>query len=158
VLALTDEYLHHFDEDKLATAVCAALRPPFDEVVLSSAGHPPPVLALPDDAAALVELPTAPPLGFQYEDRRPSSRLALPPGAVLLLYTDGLVDRRHESIEVRFKQLSAAVTADEPLAVCHRVMGLLVGADQAEDDIAILAMRRTPEPGQPSDRRALEGG
>ena len=146
VLTLTDRNLAHFDPDKMATVVCGASKPPFDEVRLSRAGHLPPVLAQPGRPAALVELEAALPLGVQPETSRRSSTIRLPLGTILFFYTDGLVERRDDSLDVRLKQLCAAVSADEPLAVCHRVMGLLVGAHEAEDDIAVLAMRRSTEP------------
>ena len=145
VLALTDHNLEHFDPDKMATVVCAASKPPFDEVRISTAGHLPPVLAGPGGPANLVELEAALPLGVQPGISRQSTTVRLPPSTMLFFYTDGLVERRDDSLDVRLKQLCAAVTADEPLAVCHRVMGLLVGADDADDDIAVLALRRSTE-------------
>jgi hypothetical protein len=146
VLALTDRNLAHFDPDKMATVVCAASKPPFDEVRLSRAGHLPPVLARPASPAALVELEAGLPLGVEPGTSRRSTTIRLEPGTMLFFYTDGLVERRDDSLDVRLKQLCAAVSAHEPLAVCHRVMGLLVGAHEADDDIAVLAMRRSIEP------------
>lgn len=146
VLALADRNLAHFDPDKMATVVCAASKPPFDEVRLSRAGHLPPVLARPAGPAALVELEAGLPLGVDPETSRRSTTIRLSPGTMLFFYTDGLVERRDDSLDVRLKQLCAAVSAHEPLAVCHRVMGLLVGAHEADDDIAVLAMRRSTGP------------
>ena len=146
VLALTDESLGHFDPDEMATAVCAASKPPFDEIRLSTAGHLPPVVAGPGRRAALVDLDADPPLGPNALAERRTTTIGLPPGTLLVFYTDGLVERRDSSVDSRLSHLCAAVTADEPLAVCHTVMGLLVGAGEAEDDIAMLAMRRSTEP------------
>ena len=98
-----------------------------------------PLLARPARPAAIVELEAALPLGVQPETSRRSTTIRLSPGTMLFFYTDGLVERRDDSLDVRLKQLCAAVSADEPLAVCHRVMGLLVGAHAADDDLADIA-------------------
>jgi serine phosphatase RsbU (regulator of sigma subunit) len=143
IFTLADENLQHFYSTELATTVCAVFPPPFDEACLSTAGHPPPVIASPGVPSGLIELDPDPPLGCDIGAGRHSTTVALPPGSLLFFYTDGLVERRGTSLDVRLKQLCAAVSADEPLAVCHRVMGILVGADEPQDDIAILAVRRS---------------
>jgi serine phosphatase RsbU (regulator of sigma subunit) len=68
--------------------------------------------------------------------------IALPVGAVLLLYTDGLVERRGESLDLGLQRLASALVADEPETVCQKVMAALVGGETPGDDIALLAMRR----------------
>jgi serine phosphatase RsbU (regulator of sigma subunit) len=130
--------------------VCAVFRPPFDEVRLSTAGHPAPVMAAPGEHPTLVELTPGLPLGAFPDPTRHSTTVAVPRGSVLFFYTDGLVERRGAPLDARLHQLCEAVSADEPYAVCHRVMGLLVGSDMSEDDIAILAVRRSIESAAPS--------
>jgi serine phosphatase RsbU (regulator of sigma subunit) len=75
---------------------------------------------------------------------RPATTLAIPPGAVLCLYTDGLVERRGELIDEGLERLRQAVAAGPPEAACAAVTGALVGRQPARDDIALLMFRRQP--------------
>jgi putative methionine-R-sulfoxide reductase with GAF domain len=142
VIDLTDRKLQHFEPEEMATVLCAVLEPPYEEVWLCSAGHPPPVLAIPDRPSALVEVDPSPPLGAMSDVHRASTTLGLSDGAILFLYTDGLIERRSESIEAGLERVRDAVIAEPPAATCHRVMARLVADTTPEDDIAILAIRR----------------
>jgi sigma-B regulation protein RsbU (phosphoserine phosphatase) len=68
----------------------------------------------------------------------------VPLGALLCFYTDGLVERREFPIDEGLARLCQAVTAEPPDAACASVMGALVGAEPAPDDIALLVFRREP--------------
>lgn len=142
VLFLADRKFQFFDPGHMATAVCALLKPPYDRVVVASAGHPAPVVALPGEPARLVELQPGPPLGVA-DIKTKASRFEFSQGGLLLFYTDGLVERRGESIDVGLARLQATVTADEPELVCRRVMAALVGSRRPTDDTAVVALRRT---------------
>jgi serine phosphatase RsbU (regulator of sigma subunit) len=65
-----------------------------------------------------------------------------------LLYTDGLVERRDVSLEHGLARLRAAVTATNPETLCRTVMQHLVGTETINDDIALLAIRKSVEPAQ----------
>jgi hypothetical protein len=143
VLALADRKFQMFDPEHMGTVVCAVFEPPYGRGSIASAGHPPPVLAVPGRPAAMVSMPVSPPISVA--DQRPEEiELELPPGGLLLFYTDGLVERRGEAIDVGLSRLTDAVTADAPDAVCRRVMSALVGNQRPGDDIAVLALRRRP--------------
>jgi serine phosphatase RsbU (regulator of sigma subunit) len=146
VLARADRYLQQFEPSEMATVVCAAFSPPFDHVTVASAGHLPPVIAVPGNDAAFIDSNRLPPLGVLPDLHRPSAVIPVPAGTLLFLYTDGLVERRHESLDVRLERLRASIVADDPRAACHMVMASLVGETEAEDDIAALAVRRAPQP------------
>jgi serine phosphatase RsbU (regulator of sigma subunit) len=60
----------------------------------------------------------------------------------MLLYTDGLVERRDVPLDQRLERLREAVSADDPEVVCRNVMHRLIDAP-TDDDIAVLAVRRT---------------
>jgi serine phosphatase RsbU (regulator of sigma subunit) len=111
-------------------------------MTVSSAGHLPPVLVAPGGPARLADVPVDPPLGSGPLRRpRRSTCVDLPEGALLLCYTDGLVERRHEPIDVGLTALTGLVTADDPEKVCTTVMASL-GSDQPGDDVALLAVHR----------------
>lgn len=142
VLTLLDRKVHHFEAGNLTTALYAVVAPDRSALRVSSAGHLRPVLAVPGEPAHLLEMPVDPPLGVgrPHVPRR-STEIGLPPGAVLLCYTDGLVERRGQVIDVGIERLTAAVRPEPAEAVCRRIMAL-GGADQPTDDIAVLAVRR----------------
>jgi sigma-B regulation protein RsbU (phosphoserine phosphatase) len=144
VVALTDRKVDHFEIGSMVTLVCATAPPPYDRFDVCSAGHLPPALAEPDGRTSLLELPVGPPLGVTREAVREAKTVELTPGAVMLLYTDGLVERRETSLTERLALLRKSTRADPPEAVCRDVMHDLVGSDTTRDDIAVLAVRRTP--------------
>jgi sigma-B regulation protein RsbU (phosphoserine phosphatase) len=141
-LDLTNGVFEYFDPDEMATAVCVAMSPSSNEVLVCSAGHPPPILTLPGGQAQTLELETRPPLGVAYDRRGSAAAVRFPPGAMLVLYTDGLVERRGHSLTARLRQLCRIVNTDAPDLVCRRIMSRLVGSAPPEDDIALFAARR----------------
>ena len=142
VLALADREVHRFEAGGLATVLCVALSPDHDHLRLASAGHLPPVLATPDAPALLVRPPLGLPLGVVDDAPRASSTAELPAGAVLVTYTDGLVERRSEPLDESLRHLLGAVRPVHPETVCHEVMSCCVTAEAPRDDIALLALRR----------------
>ena len=65
---------------------------------------------------------------------------------MLVLYTDGLIERRGEPITEGLDRLCRVVTVDSPDEVCRRIMFRLVGGSSPEDDIALVAAHRLPVP------------
>lgn len=147
VLALTDRSIQHFDPGELASAVCVKTVPPFDRLWIASAGHPAPILSVPGEDPGPIDVGTEPPLGVIPGARRSSRDIPFPLGAVLTLYTDGLIERRGESLDVGIDRLCRAATPDAPGAVCASVMLRLIGETVPQDDIALIALRRSPETG-----------
>lgn len=149
VLVLADRKLQFFESGSIATVLLAVLPASYDRVRLASAGHLPPVLAVPGRETVLVDVPVAVPLGVP-EGRAPRSvTIGFPVGATMLACTDGLVERRDESLDEGLRRLTEAVRADDPELVCRDVMEALVGDDVPRDDIAVVAFRREPEGGPP---------
>jgi len=143
VLELTSRKVQHFEPDTLVTVVCAAAMAPYEVFAVASAGHPPPVVATPGRGAALVEVSAGPPLGVDGGLPRSATTVALAAGAVMLLYTDGLVERRGEDLAVGFDRLRDAVNPGAPEAVCRDVTRAMLGTAGAADDVAIIAVRRS---------------
>ena len=143
-LALLDRKIDHFEAGSLTTSLYAMISPDRGTVRLSSAGHLRPVLAVPGRSAALVDMIIDAPLGIGHpQGIRHTTVVDLPPGALLLLYTDGLVERRNEIIDVGIEALTAVVQPGDPEAVCATVMAR-IGLEQPTDDIAVLTVRRDP--------------
>jgi putative methionine-R-sulfoxide reductase with GAF domain len=142
VLRHADRKLQHFESGATATVLCAVFSPPYVGCRVASAGHPPAVLAAPGRPAHLVDVAPAPLLGA-VENLQPSTTvLDLPPDGVLLLYTDGLVERRDQALDAGIERLRSAVWPDDPEVLCRRVMDSMVGSWIPEDDIAVVAVQR----------------
>ncbi len=146
VLVLADRKLEFFEPGFMATALVAVSRPPYDRMTFTSAGHLPPVLAVPGAAPGLVDLPSRALLGVGVDERPRSRTIDLCPGATLLACTDGLIERPGESLDIGLQRLVAAMRADDPEELCRDLMDTLVGRALPRDDIAVLALRRAPGP------------
>lgn len=142
VLQLTDREFQFFDPQETATAIIVAAPLGSEEIHVSSAGHPPLLLASPDERARFAEMEPEPFLGVASHLERSSVRMGFPPETLMVLYTDGLIERREESLAARMDRLRDTVTAVEPEVVCRRVMFRLVGDTSPLDDIAVVAARR----------------
>lgn len=145
VLVRLHRTLQHFEPDEMATVLLATLDPSLQRVELSSAGHLPPVMAVPGKAGVQLEIPPDPPLGAPPEKPRRTTAVEMPPGSVLCLYTDGLVERRDVPIDARLDHLRQTVVAGDPEQVCtSAIAGLVSGPQPTDDDIAIVVLRRDP--------------
>nr|WP_276508632.1 SpoIIE family protein phosphatase [Modestobacter muralis] len=155
VLSQLDLAMEHLAVDTLVTAVLAKVEQTEAEAAAgmrtlrwSNAGHPPPVLIHPDATAELLERPVDRLLGVDPDSPRRDHTASLAPGSTVLLYTDGLVERRGVPLEEGFEWLRSAAQAlaarDLPLEqLCDELLAQLGG--EADDDIAILAIRAHPE-------------
>jgi phosphoserine phosphatase RsbU/P len=146
VLDLVDRKVQHFEIGTFATVACAVLHPPYDTMILAVAGHPPPVIAVPGREAWLAEVEVSPPIGTNWGSPRHSSRIMLEPGAVVAFYTDGLFERRGESIDAGLDRLRESVTPGAPDRVARDIMRHVLTGVVPEDDIALVVMRRTAIP------------
>jgi len=142
VLGKLDRKMQYFEEgDVMATVSFAVLDPDSGQLRISSAGHLPPVIAAPGQRGAVAQIAVDPPIGVADARRRQVTTLALAPGAVLCLFTDGLVERRDEPIDDGITLLCETVTPGPPEGVCVSVMQALVGRQYPGDDIALLVLR-----------------
>jgi phosphoserine phosphatase RsbU/P len=145
VLARLDRKMLHFEPNAMATVLYAVIDPTLDRMHVASAGHFPPVLAAPGQAAELADVPAGMLIGILPEAQRPVSTVKIPPGALLCFFTDGLVERPGEVIDEGMVRLCRALVAEPPDVACSAVMGALVGSKPARDDIALLMIRRQPQ-------------
>ncbi|PJE96754.1 protein kinase [Streptomyces carminius] len=130
----------------LATCVYAVYDPVTRRCTFANAGHLPPVLVEPRDGegeqpALLLEVPKGVPLGVGGEPFE-ETEVELPDGALLALYTDGLVESRHQPLDEGLEALRTTLAGpDRPLEdVCDEVLGALE-THHGEDDIALLLAR-----------------
>jgi serine phosphatase RsbU (regulator of sigma subunit) len=143
VLDLVDRKVEQFEIGTMATVACAVSSPPYDALTLAVAGHPPPVVTSAGSAAAFADVETSPPLGALPTSRaRRSTTMTLGPDATVAFYTDGLIERRSESIEDGLERLRSAMTSGPPDRVAAEIMRSLVADTIPQDDIALVVMQR----------------
>jgi anti-sigma regulatory factor (Ser/Thr protein kinase)/putative methionine-R-sulfoxide reductase with GAF domain len=142
VLSRLDRKVQHFEVGSMATVLCARFDPSFERVLLSSAGHPTPVIARPGLPAELLEMPVDPPLGVRTGLRRRTTTVEVAPDTLLCFYTDGLVERRGRTLDEGLRQLCEAVPSGSADTACTTLMSRLIGSQPAVDDVALLAVRR----------------
>ncbi|MBV9722638.1 MAG: SpoIIE family protein phosphatase [Mycobacterium sp.] len=143
-LAGLDRFAARLPGAPCTTAVCAVLQPDTGELVYSSAGHPPPILVHADGTTQLLEEGHTIPLGLRPHRARPEARITIPPRATLLLYTDGLVERRRHGLDDGIAHVSGLLqngrdsTLDD---LANQIMSRLAPIDGYQDDVALLLYR-----------------
>ncbi|MBV8993340.1 MAG: SpoIIE family protein phosphatase [Pseudonocardiales bacterium] len=142
ILGRLDQQVQHFEPETMATVLLTMFEPSFGLLHLSSAGHPPPLLALPDQPAVLLDVPCDHPVGVSGGLRRRATAITLPPGGLICFYTDGMVDNRGVSLDVGLERLRKLVEAGPVDVLCRRVVAQLVDIELPGDDAAVLAVRR----------------
>ena len=143
ILKTLDQAMAQLEVDAAATAILAAIEPrPGGHVVRwSNAGHPPPVLRAPDGRARLLTAAPDVLLGFG-DGARQDHVTDLVSGSTLVLYTDGLVERRGAPLDQGLGWLCDVIAAGpegDAEAVADHVLGTLDGP--VEDDVALLVLR-----------------
>jgi PAS domain S-box-containing protein len=119
------------------------------EFSYSCAGHLPAVLAPPGETHTLLSDARSVPLAVQRKNSRPQSSVTLPPGSTLMLYTDGLVERRDVSLDDGIAHLAATVERGTNLTVddvADAALRELAPPDGYDDDIAVVVYRRPYPP------------
>jgi PAS domain S-box-containing protein len=147
VLARLDDYVVHSGVADLATVLYGTYDLRTGAFRWSHAGHPPPVLVGVTGAADVhVEAGQRPVGFFERTVEGLDHELTVPRGGLLVLYTDGLIERRGESLDVGLERLrvAAGVVAGRSAGTCRRLRDLCV-EDDHEDDVCILTLRATGE-------------
>ncbi|MEU4047390.1 PP2C family protein-serine/threonine phosphatase [Streptomyces antibioticus] len=114
-------------------------------VTYSSAGHPPPALLHPDGTVTFLDRATDPPLAARPEHlARPQTRTSFEEGATLVLYTDGLIERRTEDIDASLARLADSLArhrARDPESLADALLTDLLPAAGNSDDTALVVIR-----------------
>lgn len=147
VVSMLNELLIAMGRNRGATLTILEYDPQGEELEAVTAGHLPPLLIEPDGHARLLEQGHGLPVGVQLGHHYETVRYPFPTGSRLLLYTDGLIERRGEPIDAGFQRLTAATQAaarlaDAPLA--DGVYRALLDETPLEDDVALLAIETVP--------------
>ncbi|MEV4430749.1 PP2C family protein-serine/threonine phosphatase [Streptomyces sp. NPDC049602] len=147
VLRHLDSVVAEDEARRPATCLLVRVDPARGAATFANAGHMPPAVFGADGSAEIVDLPVGPPLGTGVGGYEPTTR-SLAPGETLLIFTDGLVERRGEDIDVSLARLAALrLTAGSgPEQIVEEVLRRL-DAHHAEDDVAVLAARIRTRPG-----------
>ena len=147
VMSLLNRLLVSMGRNRSATLAIMELDLEHDELEAVSAGHLPALIVRDDGEAYFVEPEGGLPLGFTAAASYSTARYPFPVGSALLLYTDGLIERRDESIERGFERLRGAAQhaiAGEDASFADRVYRALVADASFDDDMALLAIESVP--------------
>jgi GAF domain-containing protein/anti-sigma regulatory factor (Ser/Thr protein kinase) len=149
VLSSLDRLFDVLVEDRVVTAVVGTIDPSTGRVVLSNAGHPPPLVLRADGQAVYCPLQQSLLIAAGLSGApRPRDELVLEPGDSLIMYSDGLIERRGESIASGMERLAttASVMANDgwperPAAAFASMLGASnLGDEVRTDDVVVLCL------------------
>jgi PAS domain S-box-containing protein len=124
-----------------ATCLYAVYDPVSRRCTVARAGHPQPVVVLPDGSTQVLDLPAGPPLGLgglPFE----AAEIELPEGSILALYTDGLIEAAGHDVDTGLSLLRGAITPAGSLEeTCDSILAALLPERPIDDDIALLVAR-----------------
>jgi serine phosphatase RsbU (regulator of sigma subunit) len=148
VLARLNSFTHHLYPGVMATCIYAVYTPESCAFTWANAGHFPPLLAVPDAPAEYLQGEAQPPIGAVEDVRYQDSVRRLPAGSRLLLFTDGLIERRGVDIGDAMEALAVAVAQAPPgaEALCEAALDACLPGRMATDDVALLAIATEAQP------------
>jgi serine phosphatase RsbU (regulator of sigma subunit) len=142
VLRRLEQFMWHLNPGEMATVLYGVLDPVRLDLTFANAGHMPPFVVEPAGARCLETAPN-PPLGPTNGTSFVEQHQHLTDGTSLLLYTDGLIERRGESIEVGFDRLLQALQCNlSSEALSDRIVSLLLEGEESGDDDVASSWRR----------------
>ncbi len=155
VLSSLDTLFDSLVEDRVVTAVVGTIDPQTGSVTLSNAGHPPPLVLRADGQAVYCPTQRALLIAAGLSGApRPRDELVLEPGDSLVMYSDGLIERRGESINGGMERLATTATVmaqdgwpERPAAA----LASMLGDEERTDDVVVLCLSYA---GAPSARMA----
>ncbi|MGK5629187.1 SpoIIE family protein phosphatase [Streptomyces sp. URMC 123] len=143
MLAELNDFLGTYHAGLMATACYATYNRRTRTLRYSRAGHPPPLLILADGSSRYLDGALAPPLGPVPFTKFPLKELTVPAHATLVFYTDGLIERRGESLDIGMSRLAQTAGTTVGLtaeATCDLLLHQRVDTE-LPDDRAVLAVR-----------------
>jgi len=156
VLEFLDAVVRDLPEVQIATCIYAVYDPQDRTLSYANAGHLPPLLAVPGEGVTRLRGPSGPPLGagpLSLEEER----VTLAGGALLALYTDGLVERRTRSLDIGIDELASRLAAlDGDVAAMPDALAQALVPDGGDDDVAVLVARVALERQHPPATLAID--
>jgi phosphoserine phosphatase RsbU/P len=140
VLTRLDDMVCHFEPDEMATVLYGVFDPDRRRMTVSVAGHPLPLMTSPTADAQLVDAPADPPIGSAAAAPRRATEVPVSEGATIYFFTDGVVERRGEHIDVGLERLRETAIPGPPHRGCTRIVSQLLAGAQPDDDAAVLAV------------------
>jgi serine phosphatase RsbU (regulator of sigma subunit) len=141
-VACLDELMKELEQSQMTTLFQLSLELSSGSARYVRAGHPPALLRLPDGEVSELSGVGSPPLGGLRGARFVANAITLPAGSTILLYTDGLIERRRLDLQVGIERLKEAFAAAgaPPESIVEEIPRAM-GAERVPDDIALLAAR-----------------
>ncbi len=146
-----DRLVRQLESGWFATLAYAVIEPDSETLTLANAGHPAPLLVMPDGEAHFLEKGRTSPLGTaRATDAFEEATYDVPAGSMLFFYTDGLIERRGVPLLDSLEKLRRVVATGpaEPEALCEHVRAALLGDAAPGDDVAFVAVRMIPLTGE----------
>ncbi|MEU8956245.1 SpoIIE family protein phosphatase [Streptomyces sp. NPDC048518] len=158
VLSRTSRFLAELDTERFATCTYAQFDPATGIVRAVRAGHLPPLVRHPDGRVGVPRVRGGLPLGLATEfgmEDYPEVRLDLVPGETMVLYTDGLVEDAGLDLDTGMRNLAEVLRAGPDAAedLADHLSNALWERWGTGDDVALLVLRRHPDPGTPQEPR-----
>ncbi|MGY1770020.1 SpoIIE family protein phosphatase [Blastococcus sp. SYSU D00813] len=148
-LELLDRFAARLPGALASSAACLVVDRAAGRVRWSRAGHPPALLVTGEGAALLDGAGAGPVLGVPGRGRYTEGSAEVAPGTTLLLYTDGLVERRGETLDAGLGRIADAArrhAAAAPERLVRHLLGDVLGDSDQPDDVAVIAIRVLPPP------------
>jgi serine phosphatase RsbU (regulator of sigma subunit)/putative methionine-R-sulfoxide reductase with GAF domain/anti-sigma regulatory factor (Ser/Thr protein kinase) len=134
--------LGHIAPATMTTAAYLVLDPEHETITMVSAGHPPPLVVDPEGQASYLPSSGGVALGVSRGSRYREETFDLPAGSTLVLYTDGVVEVRGESLDRGLERLRALAEHESDVEeLCDKILSELVATGRPPDDVALLAVR-----------------
>jgi serine phosphatase RsbU (regulator of sigma subunit) len=152
-LRLTHHLLRGWQSPLLATAVVVDFELPTGRIRWANAGHLPALVAAGDGRVRSLDGPHAPLMGVPFSFDIEEHEAHLQPGDTVLLYTDGLVERRSQPIDTGLDRLAETFRTAVDVATDEAgdlILAEMLGCDEHEDDVCLLLCRWTAQDGLPA--------
>ncbi|PWI45149.1 phosphatase [Streptomyces sp. ICBB 8177] len=144
LLTRLHQLLRQLEPDLYATAVIIRVEPDQRHFTWASAGHPPSLLREADGQVHRLDAPAGPMLGLPIDKTFPEHQRPFPPGSAVLLYTDGLVERRTTGIDPGIDQLASNLSSlghlvhDDLDTAAETILERMLANYRREDDVCLL--------------------
>ncbi len=141
ILTSLDRFAGGVDGAFFSTILTLLLDPSGGDLRYASAGHPPALVIEPDGSTRFLEGGRSVPLGLPFDLPRPQAHERLGSGSILVVYTDGLVERREEPLDrglERLAEMASRVRAGSLTEISDELLEIV--ADDRHDDVALLTI------------------